>query len=78
MGGANDQEIRAAIADVRTDATPTNWVLITYESPNSNNLVLLGKGSGGADELIDNLKDDIVAYGLVKSVEAFELTSNTR
>jgi len=64
--------IRAAIADVRNDATDTDWVLITYDGPNSNNIVLLGKGSGGTAELLTHLKDDVVAYGLVRQVERFD------
>jgi len=65
-------QIRAAIQDVRSDATATNWVLLTYNGPNSDHVILLGKGSGGSAELLSHLKDDNVAYGLVRQVERFD------
>jgi hypothetical protein len=46
--------------------------LFTYEGGNSNNIVLLGKGSGGVAELLENLKDDIVGYGLVRKIEKID------
>lgn len=65
-------EIKDAIADVRSDKTSTNWVLITYQGQNSNDAALLGKGDGGVNELISHLKDDIVGYGLVRVSERFD------
>jgi len=67
-----EEVIRAAIKDVRSDSTSTNWVLITYDGPNSDNIVLLGSGSGGSAELLRHLKEDVVAYGLVRQVERFD------
>jgi len=69
---ADEAELREAIQDVRNDLTDTNWVLATYEGTNSNTVILLGKGGGGAAELIGLLRDDIVAYGLVREVERFD------
>jgi len=34
--------------------------------------VLLGSGSGGSNELLRHLKEDVVAYGLVRQVERFD------
>jgi len=73
---SNKSEIESAIRDVRSDLTDTDWVLASYDGPNSNNIVLLGSGAGGAQELISNLKDDIVAYGIVREVHRFD-DSNT-
>eukprot|EP01111_Echinosteliopsis_oligospora_P003829 TRINITY_DN1600_c0_g1_i1.p1 TRINITY_DN1600_c0_g1~~TRINITY_DN1600_c0_g1_i1.p1 ORF type:complete len:506 (+),score=171.78 TRINITY_DN1600_c0_g1_i1:77-1594(+) len=70
--------LKSAIADVRNDSTDTNWVLATYEGANSNTIKLLGKGSGGADEMISHLSDDMVGYGLYRTVETFDLTQNVR
>jgi len=64
--------IRGAIQDLRSDATPTNWVLLTYDGPNSNTITLLGSGSGGSAELIANLQDDMVGYGLVRQEEKYD------
>jgi len=69
---AGKSEIDAALADLRSDTSDTNWILITYDGPNSNSVVLLGSGAGGAAELISHLKDDIVAYGLVREVHKFD------
>lgn len=72
---ADESAIRDAIRDVRSDATPTNWVLLSYDGPNSNTIVLAGSGSGGSSELIGHLTDDIVAYGLVRQDEKYDDTS---
>jgi len=68
----DEETIRAAIQDVRSDSTDTDWVLLTYDGPNSNNIILLGAGNGGSAELLTHLKDDNVAYGLVRQVEKFD------
>jgi len=68
----DEKELKAAIQDVRSDASKANWVLASYDGPNSNNVVLLGSGAGGAEELVGLLKDDIVAYGLVRQTEKFD------
>jgi len=67
-----DSAIKSAIQDVRSDATETNWVLATYDGPNSDHVVLLGSGSGGSSELLRHLKEDVVVYGLVRQVEKFD------
>jgi hypothetical protein len=72
VGFPDEKALRAAIADVRSDATATNWVLASYDGPNSNNIVLVGSGEGGSEELLSHLKDDIVGYGLVRQSEKFD------
>jgi len=64
--------IRRAIQDVRSDATPTNWVLLTYDGPNSNTIKLAGHGTGGSGELISHLNADNVGYGLVRQDEKYD------
>jgi len=68
----DEKALRAAIAEVRSDASETNWVLASYDGPNSNNIVLVGSGSGGSAELLGNLQDDTVGYGLVRQTEKFD------
>jgi len=68
----DERGLKEAIQDVRKDTSNTNWVLASYDAPNSNNVVLLGSGSGGSEELVSLLKDDIVAYGLVRQIERFD------
>lgn len=69
---ADEGEIRRAIQDLRSDATPTNWVLLTYDGPNSNVITLAGSGTGGSSELISHLKDDNVGYGLIRQDERYD------
>jgi hypothetical protein len=64
--------IKRAIQDLRSDATPTNWVLLTYDGPNSNTIKLAGSGTGGSAELISHLRDDNVGYGLVRQDERYD------
>lgn len=61
---------------MRSDATPTNWALVSYEGANSNNLVLVGKGAGGMEELSSQLNNDIVGYALLRETERID-ESNT-
>jgi hypothetical protein len=52
MSDASAPEIREAYEDVRSDATDTNWLLIGYEQGSGcKRWALIGKGSGGLDEL---------------------------
>jgi len=74
----SESDIHGALQDVRSDASPINWALVTYDGPNSTALTLLGKGDGGLQEMTKHLKDDIVAYGLLREVEQYELTQNVR
>jgi len=69
---ANEQEQRAAIREVRQDASATNWVLFGYEDAKAQKIVSLGKGSGGITELASHLQDDIVAYGLVRKTDQID------
>jgi len=68
----DEHAIKRAIADVRSDATATNWVLLTYDGPNSNTITLAGSGSGGAEELISLLRDDNVGYGIIRQEERYD------
>ncbi|XXQ34416.1 ADF-H domain-containing protein [Plasmodiophora brassicae] len=52
--------IAAAYKDVVDDKTPTNWLLVGYNSANPRELVEVGRGTGGYDEFISKLADDIV------------------
>ncbi|EGC39067.1 hypothetical protein DICPUDRAFT_12292, partial [Dictyostelium purpureum] len=69
-------EVYEALKDVRSDASDTNWCLIGYA--NETTLSVLGKGNGGADELAQHLKSNIVAYGLVREVERFDLSDTVK
>jgi len=68
----DEEKVRADIKDVRNDNTDTNWVLVGYEGKKGNTLVSLGKGSGGINELVQLLENDMVGYGLVRKTEQID------
>lgn len=72
------QDIKDAIAQVRSDASPTNWVIIGHEYNNPNVIKLELLGNGGAEEIASNLKDDGVQYALLRVVEDYEMTHTTK
>lgn len=72
IGFVDEQEGRNALADVRSDNSETNWCLFSYEGPKSNKIALVGKGVGGADQLVESLKDDMVGYGLVRKTDKID------
>lgn len=74
----NEEEAKAHIKEVRTDGSETDWCLFTYEDPKSNNVVFLGKGSGGVAEMIPHLKDDVVAYGVVRKIDQIDMTAHAK
>eukprot|EP00761_Pharyngomonas_kirbyi_P012191 gb/GECH01012218.1/.p1 GENE.gb/GECH01012218.1/~~gb/GECH01012218.1/.p1 ORF type:complete len:344 (+),score=106.10 gb/GECH01012218.1/:1-1032(+) len=59
-----------AIKDVRNDETETDWCLLQFTGKKSVEFVT--KGSGGADEMKEHLKDDGVFYGLVRVTEQID------
>lgn len=60
---------KQALSDVRSDASPTNWMLAAHWDSNPNVVYCKASGSGGADEMIGALEDGEVMYGLVRLVE---------
>jgi len=74
----DEAQLKEQIREVRVAAEGGNdWILVGYEGA-SENLVLLGTGSGGASELVSHLKDDLCAYGLVRKVEQIDDTRATK
>jgi len=57
--------IRKAISLLLDRSTPRGWVLVGY-SGNTNNIVLLGHGFAGVDELSGHLKEDQIQYALIR------------
>jgi len=67
-----------AIADLRNDSTQTNWVLAKHTNNEINLIELAGTGSGGVQELLDNLSPDNVMYGLVRETEQIDLSTTVK
>lgn len=75
----DEDACRAALADVRADATPTNWAILTYNAPSkSKTLKLHGSGSGGFEEFLNALQDDLVCYGLVRLTEVVDQSTTVK
>lgn len=72
LGFDDEEKIYGALKTVRDDKAGVNWVLVGYDAPRSKTLTLIGSGSGGMDEFISNLKDDMVGYGLVRLIEQID------
>ena len=75
----DEEAARAVLADVRSDASPTNWAILTYNAPSkSKTLKVLGSGSGGFDEFLAALQDDLVCYSLVRLTDVVDQSSTIK
>jgi len=74
----HDQAAKEAIAELRSDSSGVNWLLLSYEGPKSEKLVLLGKGSGGVPELHEKLSPEIIGYGLIRKKEQIDDSSTVK
>ncbi|VDC00116.1 unnamed protein product [Peniophora sp. CBMAI 1063] len=66
MADVSDPAIIEAYQDVRSDKTPTNWLLLDYEGDRSDKLVVTQTGSGGLEELQDVLDSTKASYAYVR------------
>jgi hypothetical protein len=79
MSDVSDPAIREAYDDVRSDATETNWLLITYEEGSGNKKwVLAGKGSGGLAELKDALTDNFIGFGYLRVISGDDMSKRAK
>jgi len=69
----DEDNIKAAIKQLRADNDPTDWVLFGYEG-NTNKIHLVGKGDSGLHELIALLKEDQIFYGLYRTTDTIDNT----
>jgi len=63
---ADEAQAKESINDVRSNESATNWVLFTYSEKSKNKIELVGKGTGGIEELKAHLNDSKMFYGLVR------------
>jgi len=64
---------RDAIREVRdANGSDTNWMAVTYDNPKTMKMKLLGKGTGGADELSGMLQPDMAVYALIRVVDRID------
>ena len=64
---------RDAIREVRdANGSDTNWMAVTYDNPKTMKMKLLGKGTGGADELAGMLQPEMAVYALIRVVDRID------
>jgi len=69
---ADEAGAKDAIADVRNNDTPTDWVLFTYSDKAKNTLDLTGKGTGALSALKGHLDVAKMSYGLVRVTDKID------
>lgn len=75
----DEDACKAVLADVRADSSPTNWAILTYNAPSkSKTLKVHGSGSGGFDEFLAALQDDLVCYGLIRLTEVVDQSTTIK
>jgi len=68
----DEEGIKQAIQEVRNDSNDSDWILVTYDAPQSKTLKIAGIGNGGLHEMKSFLKDDVVMYGLLRVNERID------
>ncbi|GAA99221.1 uncharacterized protein L969DRAFT_60497 [Mixia osmundae IAM 14324] len=74
MADVSDPAIQAAYEDVRSDAKPTNWLLLDY-GEKGDKLSVTATGEGGLDELKSKLDDSRASYGYARIEYAVDVES---
>jgi hypothetical protein len=79
MSDVSAPEIREAYDDVRSDTTDTNWLLITFEEGSNNKKwALVGKGSGGLEELKSKITPEFLGFGYLRVTSGDELSKRAK
>lgn len=66
MSNADSPEILAAYDDVRSNKSPTNWLLISYAEAMGDALTLTTTGEGGLAELREKLDPSQAQYAYLR------------
>jgi len=69
----DEDNIRAAIRNVRDDKTDADWMLMGYEG-NTNKVLLVGSGDQGIEQLMTHLEEDKILYGLYRTTDTIDNT----
>jgi len=71
----DEAAFKAALASIRKDSEPTDWILASYAAKDT--LQLLGSGAGGLDELLEKLEPENINFGLVRITDILDGKSKT-
>mmetsp|Transcript_43939 Transcript_43939/g.70305 ORF Transcript_43939/g.70305 Transcript_43939/m.70305 type:complete len:273 (+) Transcript_43939:820-1638(+) len=75
----NKEDLLVAIADVRSDSSDTNWVVASLEGGKKDmKLRLVGSGSNGIQELVDQFEDEKVMFGLLRNEEIYDRSTTIK
>eukprot|EP00732_Lithocolla_globosa_P004008 Lithocolla_globosa_v1_NODE_3467_length_1661_cov_163.313200.p1 type:complete len:340 gc:universal NODE_3467_length_1661_cov_163.313200:582-1601(+) len=74
----DEAEAKQAVAKLRSDEEPENWVVWGHVNNDPNLVQLVGSGAGGLEELTEKLNDNGVFYGLYRTTEQFDLSVNVK
>jgi len=66
MSGADAPEIREAYDAVRSNTSPTNYLILSYSTPTTSLLTLSATGTGGISELAETLDPTQAQYAYVR------------
>jgi len=66
---------KKAIADVRSDSNPTNWMMAKYVD---KKMYLTGTGQGDVTELVSHLKDDEISFGLLRVTDKIDNSTTVK
>jgi len=66
---------KRAIADVRSDSNPTNWMMSKYVD---KKMFLTGTGQGDVTELVSHLKDDEISFGLLRVTDKIDNSTTVK
>nr|AGM32389.1 cofilin/tropomyosin-type actin-binding protein [Coptotermes formosanus] len=78
MSDASDPAILEAYNDVRNDKTDTDWLAVTYADDSKKKWKLVGKGTGGLEELKGILTEDFRGYGYLRVITGDELSKRAK
>jgi len=70
--------LQSAIANVRSDSNPVNWMLAKHVDGNPDLLSFFRSGTGGAAEMSQYLSDAEVMYGLVRFTETVDMSETIK
>ena len=67
-------DVSAAIAEVRDDVTPTNWVVVGYgdDGDIKKPLSVVAKGTGDTEELKQHFDDSQAMYALYRTSDTYD------
>lgn len=72
----DEDDLRAAIADVRSDSSATNWVTAAFIGDRKHlQLKLTASGPNGLEEMVDSFDPEQVAFGLLRTEEVLDRSS---